>query len=258
MAIGDSEPASDLLRRITTPVAVFVAILVVAAWYLTWSTSTYEMTFLVMGAPEGAVGVALFFGLIVVMMVAMMLPAALPMIVAFHGITRLEAGRPTRPADLRLTSLFVVPYFLIWGVFGGLALVALAALGLMGPMVGLAALAPGAVLLAAGVYEVTRAKEVCLTHCQSPMMFVTRHWRSGRGGALRMGLNHAAYCLGCCWLFMFVLFVAGSMSLVWMAGLSAIIFVEIVSTRRVALVRGIGAILCVLGVLVAYRAFAMM
>ena len=143
-------------------------------------------------------------------------------------------------------------------MFGGLALVALAALGLMGPMVGLAALAPGAVLLAAGVYQVTRAKEVCLTHCQSPMMFVTRHWRSGRGGALRMGLNHAAYCLGCCWLFMFVLFVVGSMSLVWMAGLSAIIFVEKVSTRRVALVRGIGAIVCVLGVLVAYQAFAMM
>ena len=251
-------PASDLLRRITIPVAGLVALLVAASWYLAWSTSAYQTSFLTMGAPEGALGVTVFFGLIVVMMVAMMLPAALPMIVAFHGMTRLEAGQPTRPGNARLTSLFVVPYFVVWGAFGMLALAGLAALGLMGPMVGPAAFAPAAVLVAAGAYQVTRAKEVCLAGCQSPMMFVTRNWRSGRGGAVRMGLRHAAYCLGCCWLFMLVLFVAGSMSLVWMAGLSAIIFVEKVSTRRVALVRGIGAILCVLGVLVAYRAFAMM
>src|SRR5687767_1895791 len=106
MAADDSVSAPDLLRRITLPVAGLVAILVAAAWYLTWSTSEYQIAFLVMGAPEGAIAFAVFFGLIVVMMVAMMLPAALPMIVAFHGMTRLEAGRPTRPADLRLTSLF--------------------------------------------------------------------------------------------------------------------------------------------------------
>jgi predicted metal-binding membrane protein len=239
-------------------VAGLVAILVVAAWYLTWSTSEYQMTFLMMGAPEGAFAFLVFFGLIVVMMVAMMLPAALPMIVTFHGMTRLEAGRPTRPADLRLTSLFVVPYFVVWGAFGVSALVALVALGLMGPMVGLVAFAPAAVLVVAGAYEITRAKEVCLTHCQSPMGFIARHWRSGRGGAVRMGLNHAAYCLGCCWLFMLVLFVAGSMSLVWMAGLSAIIFVEKVSTRQVALVRGIGAILIALGAVFGVQAYLTM
>jgi predicted metal-binding membrane protein len=90
------------------------------------------------------------------------------------------------------------------------------------------------------------------------MGFIARHWRSGRGGAVRMGLNHAAYCLGCCWLFMLVLFVAGSMSLVWMAGLSAIIFVEKVSTRQVALVRGIGAILIALGAVFGVQAYLTM
>jgi len=176
------------------------------------------------------------------------------MILAFRGMTRLEGGRPTKPADNLATALFVLPYFLTWGAFGVAALLALMALGLMGSISNVVVFASAATLAAAGLWQVTRTKEVCLTHCTSPMGFVMRHWRSGRVGAWRMGLRHSMYCLGCCWLFMIVLFVAGSMSLVWMGGLSIVIFVEKVGVRPVLFSRAIGLGLVVLGALVGIRA----
>jgi len=247
MATEGSMSPPDLLRRITVPIAGLVVVLVAAASYVTWSTSDFAMSFLAMGVPTETFGFGVFFGLIVVMMVAMMLPAALPMILAFHAMTRLEAGRPMKPADAIATTLFILPYFLLWGGFGVLALVGLMALGLLSPLVGLVAFIPAATLIAAGVYQVSRSKEVCLTQCQSPMSFVTLHWQSGRMGAVRMGLRHAGYCLGCCWLFMIVLFVAGSMNLLWMGLLSGVIFAEKVATRPQAVARGIAALLVVLG-----------
>src|SRR5438445_7155505 len=110
--------------------------------------------------------------LLVVMMVAMMLPSAMPMILAFRGMTRLEAGRPTKPADDAATALFILPYFVVWGAFGVGALIALMGLGLMGSMTEPLLFASAATLLAAGLWQVTRTKEVCLAHCTSPMSFV--------------------------------------------------------------------------------------
>ena len=255
MAAEDSLSAPELLRRITPPLAGLILVLVAAAWLVTWSTSELTLSRLAMVAPAETSGLLLFFGLMLVMMVAMMLPAALPMILAFRGITRLEAGRPTKPADNVATSLFVAPYFLVWAGFGVLALAALMALGLMGPLAAPWTFIPAATLIAAGVYQVTRTKEVCLTHCQTPMSFVTLHWRSGRLGSVRMGLRHAAYCLGCCWLFMIALFVAGAMSLVWMGVLSVAIFAEKLTTRPVAVSRGIGVVLLIVGGLLAAQGF---
>src|SRR3989442_654187 len=97
-------------------------------------------------------------------------------------------------------------------------------IALTGAMTGPLAFASAVTLVAAGLWQVTRTKEVCLTHCTSPMSFVLHHWRSGRSGAVRMGFRHSMYCIGCCWLFMLVLFVSGSMSLLWMGGLSVLIF----------------------------------
>src|SRR3972149_3064033 len=118
MASEETTSAPQLLRRITPAVAAIVAVLVAAAWYTTWSASDFTMSLLMMGTPSGPLDLGLFFGLTVVMMVAMMLPAALPMMLAFHGMTRLEAGRPTKPADAFATLLFLAPYFLLWGAFG--------------------------------------------------------------------------------------------------------------------------------------------
>jgi len=248
------ESQASVIRSLSAPVAALVAIVVAAAWYVTWATSDFAMAFVDPMATPAEVDVAMFFALLVVMMIAMMLPSALPMILAYRGLTRLEAGRPVQPADNLGTALFVAPYFLVWGAFGIAALLGLVALGFIDPMGGPLALASSVVLVAAGVYQATRAKEVCLIRCQSPMSFVMQHWRSGRTGAVRMGLRHAAYCIGCCWLFMIVLFVAGAMSLVWMGVLSVAIFVEKMTARPRPVSLTIGGLLIGLGVLLAVQA----
>src|SRR3989454_12074745 len=130
-------------------------------------------------------------------------------------MTRLEAGRPTKPADDAATALFIAPYLLVWGAFGVAALLALSALGLMGAMTGPLAFASAGTLVAAGLWQVTRTKEVCLTHCTSPMSFVLHHWRSGRSGAVRLGFRPSLYCIGCCWLFVSLRFVFGDLEAVW-------------------------------------------
>src|SRR2546427_1221098 len=199
-----AEPAG-LLRHLTIPVAAAVALAVGAAWYATWTSADVLMALM---APSllRSTDLVLFFALLVVMMVAMMLPSALPMILAYRGMTRLEAGRPTKPADDAATALFIAPYFLVWGGFGVAALLPLSAFGLLGSMTGPLAFASAVTLVAAGLWQVTRTKEVCLTHCTSPMSFVLHHWRSGRSGAIRIGFRHSLDCIGCCWPFLPLLF----------------------------------------------------
>src|SRR5712691_1615699 len=145
------EPAA-LLRRVTFPVAVAVAVVVAAAWYATWSSADFLMALMTPStlAPKE---VALFFALLVVMMVAMMLPSALPMILAYRGLTRLEAGRVVKPPDVLGTFAFVVPYILVWGAFGVAALFALIALGALRPWTGAFVLVPAATLIAAGAWQ---------------------------------------------------------------------------------------------------------
>src|SRR5438132_302971 len=192
----------------------------------------------------------------VAMMVAMMLPSALPMALAYHGISRLEDGRPTKPADLVGTVAFLIPYFGVWGFFGVVAIWGLLAFGLIGSMLmGPALLLSAATLVAAGLWQMTRSKEACLSHCVSPTGFMLHHWRNGRLGAMRMGFRHSMYCVGCCWLFMLVLFVSGSMSLLWMGGISVAIFGEKLGVRTVLFSRAIGVILVSLGAVVAVRFF---
>lgn len=244
----------NLLRQLKIPVAVAVAAVVALAWYVTWVSSDTMMT-LMAPATIGSTDLALFFALIVVMMVAMMLPSALPMALAYYGITRLEAGKLTKPADTLGTVAFLIPYFVVWGFFGVVALFGLMALGLIGSMLmGPLLLVPAAILVAAGAWQVTRTKEVCLAHCTSPMGFVLHHWRNGRIGAMRMGFRHSLYCIGCCWLFMLVLFVSGSMSLLWMGGLSVAIFAEKLGVRTVLFSRVIGGVLVAVGLIVAATA----
>jgi len=256
---GRAEPR-DVLRALTVPVALIVAATVAAAWYVTWSTADASMALFASPGMD-VTGIGFAFALLVVMMVAMMLPSALPMILAYHGITRLEAGRPVRPADRVATAIFGSAYFVVWGLFALAALFGLMAFGLMdsmaGSMDGTFVLVSAVVLLAAGAWQVTRTKEVCLAHCQSPMGFALNHWRGGRLGAWRMGVRHAAYCIGCCWLFMLVLFVSGAMSLLWMGAISVAIFVEKLGWRPSLVSRGIGVVLVAVGVLFAVQALTM-
>jgi predicted metal-binding membrane protein len=181
------------------------------------------------------------------MMVAMMAPTAAPAIL-LYGRVHAHAVTQGRAAAARLAPGwgFAAGYLAMWLAFA----VAAASLqwglqqtGLMEPrMMGSQSrwLSAG-VLAAAGVYQLTPLQNACLSHCRSPTAFLTRHWRPGLVGALRLGALHGAYCVGCCWLLMALLFVGGVMNLVWIAALAALVLAEklLPGGRRVATVSGV-------------------
>jgi len=162
-----------------------------------------------------------------VMMAAMMLPSAAPILLLFARINRKEksAGRPFIP-----TGIFAAGYLVAWGAFSALATGlqwALERLGLLSPMMATTShWLGGAILLAAGVWQLTPIKGICLRHCRSPMGFLVQSWQPGRGGAFRMGLEHGSFCLGCCWFLMGLLFFGGIMNLFWIVGLAAFVLLE--------------------------------
>src|SRR5262249_55134804 len=110
----------------------------------------------------------------------------------------------------------------------------------------------GGVIIAAAIYELTPWKDVCLRKCRSPMMFLLTRWQPGRSGALKMGLEHGAWCVGCCWAVMAGLFAVGVMSIGWMVFIAALIAVEKLVPWRVAAVSGVATVLLVLGLGVAF------
>jgi predicted metal-binding membrane protein len=168
-----------------------------------------------------------FLPLWVSMMVAMMFPAVAPVVSFFAALSRKrrEVGQSAAP-----TWLFLAGYLVVWGLFGlGVYLLSLVipALGMMAPGLSLDhPLAAGIVLFFAGLYQLSPLKRVCLHHCRSPLSIIMHGWRDGYVGALRMGFVHGAYCLGCCWGLMLVLFAVGLMNLLWMIILTVVIFVE--------------------------------
>lgn len=246
----------SLGRQLVAPVGVAVVGITALAWYVSISTADSLMAF-TMFSPFmfGATDVAVFYALMTTMMVAMMLPATLPMVLGYKGLLKANSEAVGGVTPNLGTLVFLAPYALVWGGFGVAALVGLAAIGVMGPMVGLQMLIPGLVLVAAGAYQVTSVKRVCLSQCQSPFTFVLGRFRKGLGGAFRMGLSHSKFCVGCCWMFMVALFVTGAVSLLWMGAVSVLIFVEKVGIGKAYVPRGIGIVLVVLGVALAAQAF---
>lgn len=172
-------------------------------------------------------GVLLLFVMWAVMMAAMMLPSAAPMILLFASIHRQRRAqrRPYVP-----TAFFVLGYLIVWTGYSAAATLAQWALhsaALLSPsMVSTSAALGGGLLVVAGVFQWTPLKRACLTACRSPMTFLMRDWREGTRGALVMGLRHGSFCVGCCWAIMALLFVAGVMNLVWVAAIAAFVLVE--------------------------------
>ncbi len=162
-----------------------------------------------------------------VMMLGMMLPSAAPLLLLFARMMRKEKekGAPYVP-----TGVFALGYVVMWAAFSAIATGAqwgLEASGLLsGIMVGTSAVLAAALLIAAGVWQLTPLKNACLRHCRSPIGFLSAHWRPGRTGAFRMGLVHGAFCLGCCWFLMALLFYGGVMNLYWIIGLALYILIE--------------------------------
>ncbi len=162
-----------------------------------------------------------------VMMIAMMLPSAAPMLLLFARVNRTQQ---TQGAPFVPTGVFAAGYLVAWGGFSALAATTqwgLERVGLLSAMMAsTSAVFGGMVLIAAGVYQLTPLKHACLQHCRSPLQFVTHHWRTGTLGAFRMGIDHGAFCLACCWFLMGLLFVGGVMNLYWIVGLAVFVLLE--------------------------------
>ena len=169
----------------------------------------------------------LMFLMWAVMMVGMMLPTAAPMTLVYAAVARKAAreGSPLAP-----TAVFVAGYVAMWTLFSLAATAAqwwLDQRALLSPMWVTTSPSLGAgILIAAGVYQLTPYKNACLEHCRSPAHFIASHWRPGASGAFRLGLEHGAYCLGCCWVLMLLLFAGGVMNLLWIAGIALFVLLE--------------------------------
>jgi predicted metal-binding membrane protein len=182
------------------------------------------------------------------MMFAMMLPSVTPTVMIFGRVRekREAAGRPFAP-----TGAFVAGYLLAWVGFSVLATGVnwwLHTSGSLSSMMGkVAPLTGGVLLIAAGVFQWTPLKNACLDHCRSPMSFLMQHWREGLAGATWTGLHHGAYCLGCCWLLMVLLFVLGVMNLPWVAVVTVVVLAEKTLPHGELLSRGLGMLLIAWG-----------
>ncbi len=174
---------------------------------------------------------ALMFFMWWVMMIAMMLPSAAPIILLHAVVDRRAKARTGAAGGPWPTAAFTLGYLLAWGLFSALAATlqwSFEAAGVLSPMMmnSTSTLFAGLILVFAGVYQLTPIKQACLRHCRGPIAFLSRHWRAGAGGALKMGLHHGAYCLGCCWGLMAILFFGGIMNLYWIVGLALIVLLE--------------------------------
>jgi predicted metal-binding membrane protein len=185
-----------------------------------------------------------------VMMTGMMLPSAAPTILLFARSVR--SGSPVQ-APIARTYAFAAGYLLAWTAFSlaatALQLVLSEAM-LISPMMEVGSPTLGAtILIAAGLYQWTPIKRTCLSRCRSPLHWLSRHWRPGVPGAVRMGVSHGLYCVGCCWALMASLFALGVMSVVWMAFIAGVIAFEKLITSHRAATAGTAALLLVLGML---------
>jgi predicted metal-binding membrane protein len=263
MTVPDTTFLEEVLRRDRVVLVAALVAVVAIAWIWVVLGAGTGMSAVAMTGGQGTSGVAdmimepvawtpayaaLMLAMWWVMMAAMMLPSAAPMLLLFARVNRAaRAGhRPYVP-----TGIFAAGYLAAWGGFSALAAGlqwGLEQLGLLSPMMTTTSFwLGGAILITAGVWQFTPIKGVCLRHCRAPMSFLVQSWRPGRLGALRMGLEHGAYCLGCCWFLMGLLFFGGIMNLFWIAGLALFVLLEKTLAWGARMSRVIGAALVVWG-----------
>jgi predicted metal-binding membrane protein len=205
-----------------------IAGVLLALALLSWVVTVDRMRGMDAGPGTDLGGLGWFLGIWVTMMAAMMLPSVAPMVLAFARVTKERSRR--EQATFVPTWMFVAGYLAAWTAYGLVAygifrLVDAVDGGVLawdraGPYVA------GGAIVAAGLYQLTPIKDICLRHCRTPLHFLMHGWHEGKIGAVRMGVEHGAYCVGCCWGLMIVLFSLGVMSLVWMAVIAGVIFAE--------------------------------
>jgi predicted metal-binding membrane protein len=179
------------------------------------------------GSPWSAGALGSAFAMWTVMMAVMMLPSALPIVRAVASSNRrsVAGGGAETPS-----AVFVLGYLVVWTSFSALATTLQALLRSLALLTSTLSVSDprlgGAILVVAGAWQFTPWKGGCLAHCRHPVSFLLLHWREGRRGAFVMGLQHGAFCVGCCWALMLVLFVVGVMNLWWVTGLAVVILLE--------------------------------
>ncbi len=226
-------PIEAVLKRDRLVVMAGIAAVAALAWaytvYLAQDNDSFSTG---MAMPNmqswGTVDWGSMFLMWAVMMVAMMLPSAAPMILIFATVNR---RRQEQAQPYVSTGIFILGYLVVWAGFAATATVgnwALHTHALLSSMMGesTSSYLGGGLLLAAGVFQWTPFKYACLSHCRSPIGFLMSEWRDGTSGALRMGLKHGSFCVGCCWIVMALLFVLGVMNLVWVAALATFVLLE--------------------------------
>jgi predicted metal-binding membrane protein len=254
-----------ILRKERLIVGGCLAVMVLAAWWYLFHTRTampgmdmsgmdmrgMDMSGMIMPESQqwGTTAVLLLFVMWAVMMVAMMVPSATPMVLAFLGVNhrRQAAGRPFVPV-----GIFVAGYLAVWTAYSAVATLAQwglhqAAL-LSAAMTATSPFLSGSLLIAAGIFQWTPLKRGCLNGCRSPLSFLMTEWRDGWAGAFIMGLRHGSYCVGCCWVLMALLFVAGVMNLLWVAVIALFVMAEKTLPRGELLGRVTGVALIAAGV----------
>jgi predicted metal-binding membrane protein len=256
---SDDTPRSafNLLSwRVNVAVVACLVVLSLPAWLRT-AEDARSMSGMVMGLGHvgtrlhGDMGLATFFFMWTIMMVAMMLPTVAPMVLTHLAVVRKQGG------GVVPTIVFVVGYLGVWAASGFVPyFVQLGFARLTAEAAHSTWLAPlaGGILIIAGAYQFTGWKQICLGKCQSPFAFIMTHdFRGGARSALRAGIDHGAFCLGCCWALMTVLIVVGLMNLVWMIGLFVVFLAEKSSRHGLLVAKVSGVALVVLGVVVIGR-----
>lgn len=230
---------SKILRYERAILAVSLAVLVGLAWWFIAAgagiSGHMAMAGMSLQPPLSALIIMWWL-----MMMAMMLPSAAPTILLYASVHRRHAVNVAQP------WVFALGYAMAWLFFSVVA----AAIQRLVVGTGMALTnqrVAGALLIVAGLYQWSPLKKACLRQCRSPAEFLSRHWRPGAGGALRLGALHGAYCVGCCWLIMALLFVVGVMNIVWIVALTLAIAVEKLVPRGEWVGRAASACLIVWG-----------
>ena len=244
---GERLVVAAVLVALTVLAWLYLALLADAMSAMRIGESSAYMWLMPMGQ-WGLIEFLLCFAMWDLMMIAMMVPSAAPMLFAFHALDRSRAGGGS--AAQRLLA-FLVGYLLVWSSFSAIAAAAQwwlhDAAVVTDMMVSSSRLLDGALLLCAGVYQFMPAKSRCLSKCRTPMGFLLTEWREGMRGALVMGMRHGAFCVGCCWALMALLFVGGVMNLVWIALLAGAVLIEKVVRSGAIVAKATGLLMCASG-----------
>jgi predicted metal-binding membrane protein len=222
-----------ILKRDRAIVVAGLAALSVLSWaylaYQAWAMRRSMGSGIAMPHMQGwsPAGLSLVFVMWTVMMVAMMVPSAAPMILTFSAVQRRQSGASS---PLAATTTFVLGYLAVWTAYSAAATLVqwgLHSSALLSSRMGhLGPLAGGMVLLLAGIFQLTPLKHACLRHCRTPLSFLLSDWREGGWGAFAMGLEQGSYCAGCYWALMPLMFVTGVMNVLWMALLAGFVLIE--------------------------------